>query len=256
MINYFNANKESIFKNSIFSAMNQTIHVAVIIPAYNEEASIASVVSAVHAASSDSIQLTPVVVNDCSKDSTKEIIGTLDCVALNLPINLGIGGAVQTGIKYAFDNSFDFCVQIDGDGQHPPQFIPVLEKELVANNWDVAIGSRYIEKEGFQSTFMRRTGIQYFQFLLKLITGETVTDSTSGMRMMNRKTMKLLYAYYPDEYPEPEALIIYNRNGLKFGEVPVQMNERMGGQSSIHGFGAVYYMFKVTIAIIFTYLRQ
>lgn len=256
MINYFNANKESIFKNSIFSAMNQTIRVAVIIPAYNEEASIASVVSAVHAASSDSIQLTPVVVNDCSKDSTKEIIGALNCVALNLPINLGIGGAVQTGIKYAFDNGFDFCVQIDGDGQHPPQFIPVLEKELVANNWDVAIGSRYIEKEGFQSTFMRRTGIQYFQFLLKLITGENVTDSTSGMRMMNRKTMKLLYAYYPDEYPEPEALIIYNRNGLKFGEVPVQMNERMGGQSSIQGFGAVYYMFKVTIAIIFTYLRQ
>ncbi|MCX6200387.1 MAG: glycosyltransferase family 2 protein [Bacteroidetes bacterium] len=236
--------------------MNQTIRVAVIIPAYNEEASIASVVSAVHAASSDSIQLTPVVVNDCSKDSTKEIIGSLNCVALNLPINLGIGGAVQTGIKYAFDNGFDFCVQIDGDGQHPPQFIPVLEKELVANNWDVAIGSRYIEKEGFQSTFMRRTGIQYFQFLLKLITSENVTDSTSGMRMMNRKTMKLLYAYYPDEYPEPEALIIYNRNGLKFGEVPVQMNERMGGQSSIQGFGAVYYMFKVTIAIIFTYLRQ
>lgn len=236
--------------------MNQTIRVAVIIPAYNEEASIASVVSAVHAASSDSIQLTPVVVNDCSKDSTKEIIGALNCVALNLPINLGIGGAVQTGIKYALDNGFDFCVQIDGDGQHPPKFIPVLEKELVANGWDVAIGSRYIEKEGFQSTFMRRTGIQYFQFLLKLITGETVTDSTSGMRMMNRKTMKLLYAYYPDEYPEPEALIIYNRNGLKFGEVPVLMNERMGGQSSIHGFGAVYYMFKVTIAIIFTYLRQ
>ena len=256
MVNYFYANKESIFKNSIFSEMNQTIRVAVIIPAYNEEASIASVVSAVHAASSDNIQLTPVVVNDCSKDSTREIIGTLNCVALNLPINLGIGGAVQTGIKYAFDNGFDFCVQIDGDGQHPPQFIPVLEKQLVANNWDVAIGSRYIEKEGFQSTFMRRTGIQYFQLLLKLITGETVTDSTSGMRMMNRKTMKLLYAYYPDEYPEPEALIIYNRNGLKFGEVPVQMNERMGGQSSIRGFGAVYYMFKVTIAIIFTYLRQ
>ena len=236
--------------------MNKSIQVAVIIPAYNEEASIASVVSAVHAASSDSIQLTPVVVNDCSKDSTKEIIGALNCVALNLPINLGIGGAVQTGIKYALDNGFDFCVQIDGDGQHPPQFIPVLEKELVANNWDVAIGSRYIEKEGFQSTFMRRTGIQYFQLLLKLITGENVTDSTSGMRMMNRKTMKLLYAYYPDEYPEPEALIIYNRNGLKFGEVPVQMNERMGGQSSIRGLGAVYYMFKVTIAIIFTYLRQ
>ena len=236
--------------------MNQTIKVAVIIPAYNEEASIASVVNSVNAVSDLNISLTPVVVNDCSKDTTKQIIATLDCVALNLPINLGIGGAVQTGIKYAYDNGFDFCVQIDGDGQHPPKFIPLLEKELVKNNWDVAIGSRFIAKEGFQSTVLRRGGIQYFQFLLKLITGENITDSTSGLRMMNRKTMKLLYAYYPDEYPEPEALIIYNRNGLKFGEVPVQMAERMGGQSSIHGFGAVYYMFKVTIAIIFTYLRQ
>ena len=236
--------------------MNKSIKVAVIIPAYNEEASIASVVNAVNAVSDYNIILTPVVVNDCSKDTTQHIIAGLNCVALNLPINLGIGGAVQTGIKYAYDNGFDFCVQIDGDGQHPPHFIPVLEKELVKNNWDVAIGSRFIAKEGFQSTILRRTGIQYFQFLLKLITGETVTDSTSGMRMMNRKTMNLLYAYYPDEYPEPEALIIYHRNGLKFGEVPVQMEERMGGQSSIQGFGAVYYMFKVTIAIIFTYLRQ
>ena len=236
--------------------MNKSIKVAVIIPAYNEEASIASVVNAVNAVSDYNIILTPVVVNDCSKDTTQHIIAGLNCVALNLPINLGIGGAVQTGIKYAYDNGFDFCVQIDGDGQHPPHFIPVLEKELVKNNWDVAIGSRFIAKEGFQSTILRRTGIQYFQFLLKLITGETVTDSTSGMRMMNRKTMNLLYAYYPDEYPEPESLIIYHRNGLKFGEVPVQMEERMGGQSSIQGFGAVYYMFKVTIAIIFTYLRQ
>ena len=103
---------------------------------------------------------------------------------------------------------------------------------------------------------MRRTGIRYFQGLLKLITGETVTDPTSGMRLMNRKAMELLYEYYPDEYPEPEALIIYNRNGLRFGEVPVQMIERQGGESSIQGFGTIYYMFKVTIAIIFTYLRK
>ena len=236
--------------------MSSTIKIAVVIPAFNEQQSIAAVVETVNGVSSPEIILIPVVVNDCSKDQTQKIIGGLKCIALNLPINLGIGGAVQTGIKYAFDNGFDYAIQIDGDGQHPPQRIPDLMNELRRNNWDVVIGSRFINNQGFQSTFMRRTGIRYFSFLLKLITGETVTDPTSGMRMMNRKAMELLYAYYPDEYPEPEALIIYNRNGLKFGEVPVHMVERQGGVSSIQGFGTIYYMFKVTIAIIFTYLRK
>lgn len=236
--------------------MSEPLRIAVVIPAFNEQESIASVVALVNAVQSNAVALTPVVVNDCSRDKTKDILATLNCVALNLPINLGIGGAVQTGIKYAFDNGFDYAIQIDGDGQHPPKYIPMLQAEMEKRCWDVVIGSRFIDKEGFQSTILRRSGIQYFQWLLKLMIGETVTDSTSGMRMMNRKTMKLLYAYYPDEYPEPEALIIYKRNGLKFGEVPVLMEERMGGQSSIQGFGAVYYMFKVTIAIIFTYLRK
>lgn len=236
--------------------MPHTTRIAVIIPAYNEEASIASVVQDVHRISDNGLKLTPVVVNDCSKDKTKSVIAGLDCVALNLPINLGIGGAVQTGIKYAFDHDFDFAIQIDGDGQHPPKYIPLLLEEMKKNQWDVAIGSRFIQKEGFQSTVLRRGGIWYFQWMLKIIIGKTVTDSTSGMRMMNRKAMELLYAYYPDEYPEPEALIIYRRKGLNFGEVPVQMNERMGGESSIQGLGAVYYMFKVTIAIIFTWLRK
>ena len=236
--------------------MSSPVKIAVVIPAYNEEESITAVVATVNSVSTNEVTMIPVVVNDCSRDSTYKIISGLNCVALDLPINLGIGGAVQTGIKYAFNNGFDYAVQIDGDGQHPANRIPDLMRELEKNKWDVVIGSRFIQNEGFQSTFARRTGIRYFQFLLKLITGETVTDPTSGMRLMNRKTIELLYAYYPDEYPEPEALIIYNRNGLKFGEVPVQMIERQGGQSSIQGFGTIYYMFKVTIAIIFTYLRN
>jgi glycosyltransferase involved in cell wall biosynthesis len=236
--------------------MSAPVKIAVIIPAYNEEESITSVVETVNSVSTAEVTMMAVVVNDCSKDSTLKIIQGLNCIALDLPINLGIGGAVQSGIKYAFNSGYDYAVQIDGDGQHPAQRIPMLMEELRKNNWDVVIGSRFIKNEGFQSTVMRRSGIRYFQWLLKLITGETVTDPTSGMRLMNRKTMELLYNYYPDEYPEPEALIIYNRNGLKFGEVPVQMIERQGGQSSIQGFGTVYYMFKVTIAIIFTFLRN
>jgi glycosyltransferase involved in cell wall biosynthesis len=233
-----------------------TIKVAVIIPAYNEEASIATVVGAIHAAGKNAgVNYVPVVVNDCSKDRTGKIIDTLDCIALHLPINLGIGGAVQTGIKYAFENGFEYAVQVDGDGQHPAEQIIHLLEACEHNKWDVAIGSRFITNEGFQSTFMRRVGISYFEWLLLLLTGKRVKDSTSGMRMMNRRTLSLLTTYYPDEYPEPEAIILYAKNNLSFGEVPVHMNERLGGVSSIRSFGSVYYMFKVTLAIIFSYIR-
>jgi len=232
------------------------LKVAVIIPAYNEEESITTVVQAIHTAGRNaSVNYVPVVVNDCSKDSTGKIIDTLDCVALHLPINLGIGGAVQTGIIYAFENGFDYAVQVDGDGQHPAEQIIQLLEACINNKWDVAIGSRFITNEGFQSTFMRRVGISYFEWLLFLLTGQRVKDSTSGMRMMNRRALHLLTAYYPDEYPEPEAIVLYAKNKLLFGEVPVQMNERLGGVSSIRSFGSVYYMFKVTLAIIFSSIR-
>ena len=141
------------------------IKIAVVIPAYNEEESIAAVVANVNSISTSELMIVPVVVNDCSKDSTLKIISGLNCIALNLPINLGIGGAVQTGIKYAFNNGFDYAVQIDGDGQHPTGPIPTLMQELQKNYWDVVIGSRFIKNEGFQSTVMRRSGIKYFQWI-------------------------------------------------------------------------------------------
>jgi glycosyltransferase involved in cell wall biosynthesis len=236
--------------------MGQPVKIAVVIPAYNEEANIASVVDAINNLRAENLRFTPVVVNDCSRDTTGELISQLKCVSLHLPINLGIGGAVQTGVKYAFNNGFDFAVQIDGDGQHPPEFIPMLVAELKTNHWDVAIGSRFIDRQGFQSTFARRNGIRFLQWLLERITGRSVTDPTSGMRLMSRKAMKVVYDFYPDEYPEPEAIILYHRRGLTFGEVPVRMNERLGGESSIRGLRGCYYMFKVTIAIVFTYLRK
>jgi glycosyltransferase involved in cell wall biosynthesis len=236
--------------------VSRPARIAVVIPAYNEEASIAGVVQAVNALKLENAEVTPVVVNDCSTDATEERLSQLNCVALHLPINLGIGGAVQTGIKYAYRNGYDLAIQIDGDGQHPPHFIEPLFRELRRSEWDVAIGSRFLEKEGFQSTFLRRGGIRFLQRLIKLIAGKTVLDPTSGMRLMNRRALKVLSDSYPDEYPEPEAIILYARNGLRFGEVPVEMSERQGGQSSIQGFRSFYYMFKVSIAIIFTSLRK
>jgi glycosyltransferase involved in cell wall biosynthesis len=226
---------------------------AIIIPAFNESENIRDVVSSIHEISC-AYELVPIVVNDCSLDNTGEIIDELDCVALQLSINLGIGGAVQTGYKYAFNNGFDFAIQFDGDGQHPAESIPNLIESCESGN-DVVIGSRYISKEGFQSTYLRRLGINYFKILNKILIKLTITDNTSGFRLLNRKALSLVNDYYPDDYPEPEAVVLYAKSGLKVVEIPVLMKERTGGVSSISASDSVYYIIKVTLAIVFTYFR-
>jgi glycosyltransferase involved in cell wall biosynthesis len=230
--------------------------IAAIVPAYNEEKSIAAVVNDIlQMAASENLSITVIVVNDCSKDRTSEIIASLNCIALNLPINLGIGGAVQTGFKYAFENNFDYAMQIDGDGQHPASEIPKLINAIKENKLDVVIGSRFIAKEGFQSSALRRFGINYFKRLNRFLVGVTVNDSTSGFRLINKKTLAIVSNYYPDEYPEPEAIILYSLQALKIGEVSVTMKERQGGVSSIGAASSIYYMFKVTLAIVYTFIR-
>jgi glycosyltransferase involved in cell wall biosynthesis len=231
--------------------------IAAIIPAFNEEESIESVVNEIHAASKKSgIEIIPVIVNDCSTDSTGSIIEKLNCIALQLPVNLGIGGAVQTGFRYAFENDFDFAVQVDGDGQHPAEAIPLMAKQAEEKKQDVVIGSRFLNKKGFQSSFMRRTGINYFRRLNKTLTGLTIYDTTSGLRLFNRKALQIVVDYYPDEYPEPEAIVLFARKKISIGEIPVEMRERQGGTSSIHSFRAIYYMWKVSLACIFTKIRS
>jgi glycosyltransferase involved in cell wall biosynthesis len=231
--------------------------IAAIVPAYNESHSIKDVVNDLLAtAAIHQLQLTVVVVNDCSTDDTGKLIDLLPCIALHLPVNLGIGGAVQTGFKFAFENEFDFAVQVDGDGQHPAMEIPKMIAAAVEKKWDVTIGSRFLTKEGFQSSSMRRAGINYFSRLNKLLTGFSVYDTTSGFRLLNRKALAVVIEYYPDEYPEPEAIVLYSKNNLSVGEVQVQMRERQGGVSSINSFGAVYYMWKVTLACLFTRMRS
>jgi glycosyltransferase involved in cell wall biosynthesis len=230
---------------------------AAIVPAYNESQSIATVVHELNeAAKLVGIALTVIVVNDCSKDDTGLQIDRLDCVALHLPVNLGIGGAVQTGFRYALENGFDAAIQVDGDGQHPADAVPVLLKGMQRNNADVVIGSRFITGKGFQSSFLRRLGIQWFSRLNKLLTGLHVADTTSGLRLFNRRAMQMVSHWYPDEYPEPEILVQFARAGLRIKEVPVQMRERQGGTSSIDSVRAVYYMWKVTLAILFTRMRK
>jgi glycosyltransferase involved in cell wall biosynthesis len=233
------------------------MQIAVVIPAYNEEQSILKVVEDVRlAAAKYNLNLTPIIVNDCSKDATGDIISSINkVVAIHLPVNLGIGGAVQTGMKYAFENNFDFAVQMDGDGQHPALEIIKLIECAKNDQADVVIGSRFISGEGFQSTFMRRLGIGFFSKLIKFLTGNKIADTTSGYRLFNRKALALINDYYPDEYPEPEAIIYFSISNLRIVETPVKMLERQGGISSIGFYASIYYMFKVSLALIFTYIR-
>lgn len=225
----------------------------VIIPAYNEQGSILATIADIkeHAPGFDYV-----VINDCSKDDTLKVCRENNICVLDLPINLGIGGAVQTGYLYAFRNGYDIAVQFDGDGQHDAKFLNMMAHKLEDEDLDMVIGSRFIDNEGFQSSRVRRIGIRFFEHLLKILFGQNITDATSGMRMCNRKVMELFIKDYPKDYPEPETVARLLRHKLKVKEVPVIMRERQAGVSSISSLHkSVYYMCKVTLAILIERVR-
>jgi glycosyltransferase involved in cell wall biosynthesis len=216
--------------------------VLIVIPCYNEEASLPALLpELLSTALPNGYQLEALIVNDCSKDNTSAVAKKHKATVIDLPVNLGIGGAVQTGILYARENDFDMAIQLDGDGQHPPKELPKLINYHLASGANIVIGSRFLEKEGFQSSFVRRLGINYFHWVNRLMTGAQIYDSTSGFRLFDRKAIALASVSYPDEYPEPESLVVFSKAGLKIAEVPVVMAERQGGQSSIRSFGSLYY---------------
>lgn len=225
----------------------------IIIPAYNESANIENTVK-------DIVNNAPdfdyVIINDCSTDNTLEICERNGFNVVNLPLNLGIGGAVQTGYRYAYNNGYDIAVQVDGDGQHDPTFLEKMAETMLAENADMLIGSRFIEKEGFQTSRARRMGITYFSWLIKLFTRKKITDPTSGLRMINSDIIKVFAESYPRDYPEPESVVHIIRLGKNVKEIPVIMRERQGGKSSIRFFSSIYYMIKVTVAILTELMRK
>jgi glycosyltransferase involved in cell wall biosynthesis len=225
----------------------------IIIPAYNEEANIEKTVESILR---DGTGFDYVIINDCSKDKTRDICEKRGFNIVNLPINLGIGGAVQTGYRYALEYDYDIAVQVDGDGQHDPVFLEKMAKVLEEENLDMVIGSRFIDKEGFQSSLMRRIGIKYFTALIKVLTGKTITDPTSGLRMIGKEVIKLYASDYPKDYPEPESVVTVLRRGMKVKEIPVVMKSRQGGVSSINPSKSIYYMIKVTLAILVERIRR
>ena len=225
----------------------------VIIPAYNEEKSIEKTVEDIK---ENAPEFDYVIVNDCSRDNTLKVCTEKGMHVLNLPINLGIGGAVQTGYLYAYKNGYDFAVQFDGDGQHDAKFLHEMRDYMVEHKLNMLIGSRFIEKEGFQSSGIRRFGIRYFSALIKFLTKAKITDPTSGMRMVNREIIGIYADSYPKDYPEPESVVAILNMGKTVGEYPVVMRERTEGVSSISPLRSVYYMVKVTLAILVEMLRK
>lgn len=219
----------------------------IIIPAYNEAANIEKVINNI-------VQNYPqydyVIINDGSTDKTEEVCANAGYQVLNLPINMGIGGAVQTGYRYAKKNNYDAAVQIDGDGQHDVAFLEDMLKLLESGEADVVIGSRFVQKEGFQSSQIRRVGIRFLSILARILTGVQIRDITSGYRVVNRRFIEIYAGDYPADYPEPEAMIIAAVHGGIIKEYPVVMRERENGTSSITFKKSVYYMIKVTLAML------
>lgn len=221
--------------------------ILIIIPAYNEAENIVHVVK-------DMMEQAPqydyLVVNDGSTDRTLAICEGENFRYLDLSINMGIGGAVQAGYIYAYKNNYDIAVQMDGDGQHDVAYLEKLLEPIKADEADVVIGSRFLEKEGFQTSASRRTGINILSFLIWITTGKRIRDVTSGYRAVNRMFIEIYSKDYPTDYPEPEAIVSAIMHLGRVCEVPVQMRAREGGVSSITFKRSVYYMFKVTLAIL------
>lgn len=225
----------------------------VIIPAFNEEGNLKKTIRDIKENAPD---FDYVVINDCSTDDTLEICRQNKFSYLNLPVNLGIGGAVQTGYRYAYYHGYDIAVQFDGDGQHSASYLKVMCDTMQKTGCDMVIGSRFIEKEGFQSSSLRRIGIKYFTGLIKLLTGKKITDPTSGMRMINRKLLKKFTEDYPKDYPEPESVVTVLTENYKVSEIPVIMKEREEGVSSISLRKSIYYMIKVSLAVLIARMKR
>ncbi len=225
----------------------------VIIPAFNEEGNLEKTIQDIRENAPD---FDYVIINDCSTDGTLDICRRHGFSYLNLPVNLGIGGAVQTGYRYAFFHGYDIAVQFDGDGQHSAKYLKEMVKVMEETESDMVIGSRFIQREGFQSSALRRVGIRYFTGLIWLLTRKTITDSTSGMRMVNRRILKKFTEEYPKDYPEPESVVTILSEKYKVTEIPVVMNEREEGASSISLKNSIYYMIKVSIAIVIAAMKK
>ena len=238
--------------------------VLLIIPAYNEETNILNVCSEIEdykkkSGNNSAFSLDYVVINDGSSDSTEKICLQNGIPVISLANNLGIGGAVQTGYKYAYLMGYDAAVQFDGDGQHDIDSLEKLVVPVLNGEADMTVGSRFVENtetDNFQSTFMRRIGIRFLSGIIYMVSHLRIKDCTSGFRAANKSVIEFLSKDYPFDYPEPESLVNVEKRKLRCIEIPVHMRERSGGKSSIRAWKSVYYMIKVTLAILIAGIQK
>ena len=224
-----------------------------VVPAFNEERNIGRLLGELAALDPD---LEVVVVSDGSTDRTAEVAAAGGAHVVSLPFNLGIGGAVQTGFRFAWEGGYELAVRLDGDGQHDPGQLRAVVAPVVADEADLAIGSRFLERGGYRSSAARRVGIRVLARVVSWIAHERLTDTTSGFQALNRKTIRLFAADLPRDYPEVEGLVMAIRHRLRVKEVPVTMREREHGRSSIGSLASVYYMFKVLLAVFVDLFRR
>jgi glycosyltransferase involved in cell wall biosynthesis len=232
----------------------QTLRRVAIVPARNEEGAVGGVVDELRAFDPG---LQVVVIDDGSTDRTAEVAQAAGAVVVRHPFNLGIGGAVQTGFRYALEHGFDIAVRLDGDGQHDPTELPALLEPLLADEADIVVGSRFANgRSAYRVPLTRRLGIRLFASIVSLLVRQRVTDTTSGFQAVNRLAIRLFAADYPHDYPEVEATVMVVRHRLRLKEVPTRMRERAAGRSSITALRSVYYMVKVLLAIFVGLFRR
>jgi glycosyltransferase involved in cell wall biosynthesis len=224
-----------------------------IVPAYNEAGNIGRVVDELRAYDA---RLEVVVVSDGSVDRTAEVAAEHGAHVVRLPFNLGIGGAVQTGFRYAWENGYDLAVRLDGDGQHDPAELPKVLEPVLAGTADIVVGSRFVGDRSYRSSAARRVGIRLLAVIVSAIARQRVTDTTSGFQALNRKALALFAADYPHDYPEVEGMVMTIKHKLRLQEVPVRMREREHGQSSITALRSIYYMAKVLLALFVGLFRR
>ena len=239
--------------SSASSPFSREPRVLVIVPAYSEALSLPALIQ----------QLTArypfydiAVIDDGSSDDTAQTVRRTRARLISLPCNLGIGGAVQTGFRIARDEGYDIAVQVDGDGQHPPDQVHIIVSALLQSGSDITIGSRFLTETGYRSTVLRRMGIRFFSGWLSLICGARITDATSGFRACSNRAIRLFADHYAEDYPEVEAVIVAHGAGLRVSEVPVRMSARLAGTSSIGALRSVGYFVKVSLSILMQSIRQ
>jgi glycosyltransferase involved in cell wall biosynthesis len=227
--------------------------IAAVVPAYNEAGAIARVIDEIRAFDPG---IDVVVIDDASTDETATVAAERGAIVLHLPFNVGIGGTVQTGFRYALEEGYDAAVRLDGDGQHDASELGKLLAPLERGDADLVVGSRFVEGGAYRPPFARRLGIRLFARLVSILGGQRVTDTTSGFIALDRVGIELFAAEYPHDYPEVEATLVALRSGLRLAQVQVDMRERETGSSSITFLGSLYYIVKVTLALLVASLRR